>query len=160
MADGIGIRVTADAALKNWSKNVISHFRNVVRAAVETIGFEAGVRAQANAPIDSGDLRRSIRAGKPKDVGGGGLQVEIAITASEPYALKMHEQLTPFGLFQLGPLSREQPPTREGGVGGKYVERAVVKNIKVWEKALGQIVESNLGGAAKSVRVTVRPFPR
>lgn len=164
MADGVSIRVRADAALKNWVKNAPQHFRNVVIAAVETIGFEAGTRAQANAPIDTGDLRRSIMAGKPKEVIGSGdtLEVEIAIIASEPYALKMHEELMPHGegRFNLGPLSRDQPPTREGGVGGKYISRAVEKNVKVWEKALGQIIENNLGGAAKSVKVTVRPFPR
>lgn len=162
MADGIGIRIKVDASLRKWAKNVVPHFRSMVVAAVETIGFEAGVRAQANAPIATGDLRRSIQAGKPTEgLGSGGqLQVEVAVTASEPHALKMHEELTPFGKFQLGPTSREQPATREGGVGGKYLSRAIEKNVKVWEKALGQIFESNLAGAVKSVKVTVRPFPK
>lgn len=160
MADRIGIRVKVDASLRKWAKNVVPHFRNVVVAAVQTIGFEAAVRAQANAPIDTGDLRRSIRAGKARDVGAGtDLQVEVAVEASEPYALQMHEDLTPVGRFQLGPLSRVQPSTREGGVGGKYLSRAIEKNVKRFEKALGTIIENNLGGAARSVKVIARPFP-
>jgi hypothetical protein len=160
VADGIGIRVKADAALTRWAKNAVPSFKKVVVAAVEAISFEAGVRAQANAPIDTGDLRRSIRAGKPKEVGGGSsYEVEVAIEASEPYALKMHEELNPYGAgrYNLGPLSRDQPETPEGGVGGKYLARAIERNIKVWEAILGKTVAANLGRAAKPGSVIVRP---
>jgi len=93
--------------------------------------------------------------------GGGSPQAEFFVTASEPYALKMHEELQPFGegRFQLGPFSRAQPTTREGGVGGKYLERAILKNIKRFEEFLGKAVQENLGGAAKSTKVKVTPLP-
>ena len=151
----VGIRAKADKALKNWVKNSDQHFRNVIRAAVDSIGNAAATRAQANAPIDTGDLRAHIRAGKVREVGD---SAEIFVEADMPYALKMHEQLTPYGRFQLGPLSRVQPMTREGGVGGKYLSRAIEQNIKLWERVLGDTVKQNMGGAVKSTQVTVGPI--
>jgi len=164
MAANIGIRVKSNRALQNWAKNVIPHFENTLRAATQAVGFAAATRAQANAPIDKGPLRRSLETRNQPDVkmdGGGSPQAEFFVTASEPYALKMHEELQPFGegRFQLGPFSRAQPTTREGGVGGKYLERAILKNIKRFEEFLGKAVQENLGGAAKSTKVKVTPLP-
>ena len=164
MADGMGIRVQADRALTEWTENAERNFRSLILGTVYAIGASAATRAQANAPIDTGDLRRSLQNSimttPPRETGSGAsLAVEIDVKATEPYALKMHEQLLPYGAgpFQRGPLSRRQPSTREGGVGGKYLTRAIEKNIDRFQNFLAGTVEQNLGRLAKKVTVTARP---
>jgi hypothetical protein len=157
----IGIRAKADKAVIKWVQNAPQMFRDTIVKGAQSVGFEVATRAQANAPIDTGDLRRSIKAKKPKiSKSGGGIAVDIEVVASEPYAFRMHESLVPVGPLQLGKTSRAQPATREGNVGGKYLSRAVERNIVLWQNYLNKIVEQNMGRAAKTTKVLVKPLPK
>lgn len=150
MADGFSAEVRVDppdlfrGALNN-------RVFEAARVAMEGIGSHAAERAQANAPIKSGDLRRSIR----HRIIVRGRIITAKIIASEPYALRMHEELDPAGTLQLGPLSRAQPGTPEGGVGGKYIERVVNHHVVTYLKHLRATVKSGLS-RKQARRVTVR----
>ena len=90
---------------------------------VYSVATHAANRSIANAPILKGHLRAAIHATPPKTSGD---NVTSTVEVSGvPYALKQHEELTPAGPLNLGPISSQQPGTPEGGVGGKYIERVV-----------------------------------
>ena len=86
-------------------------------------------RAAANAPVDTGDLRSAIKASVEKH----GTVVEGEIICDVPYALEMHE-----GDYPLGEKSALEPGTPEGGVGRKFMERAIQHNSLAVDKALGK----------------------
>lgn len=110
------------------------------QVAMNAIGAHAAERAQANAPIKSGDLRRSIR----HTVRVEGSRIVAKVIVSEPYALRMHEELTPEGPLQLGPLSEAQPNTPEGGVGGKFLQRVLDFHAVAYTKFLRDAVKNGL----------------
>lgn len=133
MADDDGFVLTGGSfdAFDNLDDALIA----ALKSATEDIAFFVAQRAQVNAPIDTGDLRASI-IGRVKSADDQG--VEAVVEATMPYALKMHEELTPFGRYNLGPLSRAAAaaPIKEGGPGGKFIARAVDTNIPVIQKKL------------------------
>lgn len=98
-------------------------------------------RGKANAPVLTGDLRSQLEA-KESTVYGDKAVAEVVDPV--PYALEMHESLYPYGdndlgtgrMYNLGPVSREQPATEEGGVGGKYVTRVAEYHHQNYEKNL------------------------
>ncbi len=102
---------------------------------VSSISQHIAGRATLNAPIKTGLLRSRIKASR---VEFSGSQWSSTIyVADVPYALVMHTALLPYGteamagpdnpgdvrFWNRGPLSLEQPPTDEGGVGGLYISR-------------------------------------
>ena len=86
-------------------------------------------RAAANAPIDKGDLRGAIESSIEKH----GTIIEGEIICDVPYALEMHE-----GDYPLGEKSALEPGTPEGGVGRKFIERAIQHNSLAVDKELGK----------------------
>jgi hypothetical protein len=99
-------------------------------------------RAEKNAPILSGDLRKGLTVVPVLDV------VRLTITweagGTAPYTLRMHE-----AVYNLGPRSKRQPGTPEGGVGRKYFSRVLAHWEDQWLTQLatefGQyLVEENL----------------
>lgn len=105
----------------------------ILREALDEIGEHAAERAKANAPILDGDLRASIHSTGAKIHG---KKIDVAIVADSEYAYKQHEELTPAGPMNLGPVSRLQPGTPEGGVGGKFVERVVQFHLSRYEQII------------------------
>lgn len=107
-------------------------------------------RSRANAPILSGDLRISLRKSRvyqKTTVDGALFHGNIEMEGA--YGLKMHEQLTPAGPYQLGPVSSVQPMTPEGGVGGKFVERSVLRNAALLGRLLATEFIKELEGIRK-----------
>ncbi len=145
---GMGLRIVTNAELGQAQLVLI------VEAAMDAIGKHAAKRSKLNAPIDTGRLRKSITH-RTKRISTG---IEVTIRADTPYALKMHEQLTPFGPFNLGPRSASQPGTEEGNVGGKYIERVVNFHLQNYQRALGRVIEENLPRGAVKGKIIVRPI--
>lgn len=94
-------------------------FLNDLKKEMGDISNELDVRIDANAPILSGGLRENLAHSDPEimqetvfvDFGVKDLKYEVI-------AIRLHEQP-----FQLGPVSKIQPSTVEGGIGSKYIER-------------------------------------
>lgn len=105
----------------------------LLREALDKIGKHAEERAKANAPVLDGDLRASIHSTGAKIHG---KKIDVAIVSDSPYAYKQHEDLTPAGAMNLGPISAQQPGTPEGGVGGKFIERVVQYHLSTYEEML------------------------
>lgn len=102
--------------------------------------------ARLMAPVDEGDLEKAIQT---RAVGGGrseggqfaqkqiiieidgdrpaGVNREGQISVVGDYAYLMHEHLTPFGHYRLGPRSQAKQAGSSVMVGGKYLERAVAE---------------------------------
>lgn len=119
----------------------------ILRRALDRIGEHAEERVKANAPILDGDLRASIRSTGAKIHG---RKIDLAIVADVPYAYKQHEELTPAGPLQLGPISSQQPGTVEGGVGGKFVERVVQYHLHTYEEIIGEEFEKEAPRPSKT----------
>ena len=109
--------------------------------------------AALNAPILSGDLRRSIRAEQVRKQAGN--EFSVLVVAGERYAGQQHSLLTPSGPWQLGPVSLRQPLTPEGGVGGAYLRRAAFLNVENIQRGLGAFVQQGVS-ATERVRITAR----
>jgi hypothetical protein len=100
--------------------------------------------ARRMAPVDEGDLEKAIVT---REVGGGrsesgrftsksivievngdipaGVDREGRVRTVGDYAYLMHEHLTPYGHFRLGPKSQAKQAGQKEIVGGKYLERAL-----------------------------------
>lgn len=96
----------------------------IVNSMDDIVQHIAG-RAHLNAPIKTGLLRSRIRASFPQaTVEGWTASVYVA---NVHYSEVMHQDLLPYGFGavyrNLGPRSRIQPQTVEGGVGGLYISR-------------------------------------
>jgi hypothetical protein len=108
-------------------------------------------RARANAPIRKNVLRPSIRATPPK-LQGKTASANVKVDAAIRYVIAMHEHLTPFGvplgtssrtgkpIYSLGPISRVQPMTKEGGVGGRFITRVMKVHQQQYERQLGAVM--------------------
>lgn len=113
------------AGLKAFQKALEPFLLSFVKKKVEFLRE----RSELNAPILEGDLRLTIRAIPPKIVK---KVVESGVTIGDTtYAVKMHE-----GYYFLGPVSRIQSGTVEGGVGRKYVSRVMDFHHNVTQKEL------------------------
>lgn len=124
-------------------------------------------RGVANAPILSGDLRSHLigyidgkqvaseSASTPPPHQKDREEVVGIITDTVPYAQRMHELLVPAGPLNLGPISRLQPMTPEGGVGGKYITRVVDFHIKTYTAMVARIVSETLRKGAPRVSIRV-----
>lgn len=122
------------------------------------IGLHVVERAKVNAPIFTGDLRRSISSKVLKASDG----ITARINTNVDYALRMHEQLTPFGRLQLGPGSRREAAATnapEGGVGGKFLERVVNFHIGTYLTYMRDLLEENLGDQEDTIRVKPKAGP-
>lgn len=101
-------------------------------------------RAKLNAPILTGDLRSEIQRGPVNWT----LSKIICVVEDDvDYAYKMHELLSPHGEyaeFHLGPVSQQQPPTEEGGVGGRYITRVADTHASRYENLLAEKVKQVL----------------
>lgn len=119
------------------SKEAQKSLRELPRRVVTTMAKEwkeqldfLAERAKANAPVDEGDLRDKIE-GKVQVKGQ--TLIDGEITCDVSYALAMHE-----GDYKLGKKSAAQPHTPEGGVGRKFIERAIQYNSREVDKKLGK----------------------
>lgn len=121
----------------------LARLANVPVVANEELGrlaLEMRNRAREMAPVDVGNLEKSIKYAYRGTQGAGGRFVkgggsyEVFIDGSMPvperdgktvgdYAWEMHEHLAPFGAYKLGPKSLQKDDGR-GIVGGKFLERA------------------------------------
>lgn len=86
-------------------------------------------RIRLNTPIRTGALRESIVLVKSHARGG---KVKFIIESRLPYSLKIHEEE-----FNLGPVSQQQPPQPEGGVGNKFIERVINYHADDLKQILG-----------------------
>lgn len=104
------------------------------------IGESFAERAALNAPILKGDLRGAISA-IPATRGDGGTVMGGAQVSGIDYAFWTHE-----GVYNLGPVSAQQPTTPEGGVGRKYLERVAVFNRLAWAQRMMKRIDDDLKG--------------
>jgi hypothetical protein len=111
---------------------------------VEEIMIHIVKRSRLNAPILEGDLRESIKYEKPKITSSG--SIESAVGSNLAYALRHHEEP-----FNLGPISAIQPSTPEGGVGNKFISRAIDYRRKKYAEIIFAAVMLSLeqGGPVK-----------
>lgn len=153
MADETGF--TFDPSNLEDIEGLDEAFIEAIESEAARVGFFLVGRARKNTPIKSGDLRASIQS---RIVSRGDV-VEVALEATEDYALRMHEELTPFGHLNLGPGSQAaaQEPVAEGGPGGKFLARVVDFNIKKIQQDLGAALEGKIAGSIKSNRPGFNP---
>lgn len=96
--------------------------------AANSVAAHIASRGYANAPILSGKLRSSI-VHTPAEKEGTTFTSIVKLTDEDNalfYAPLMYTFLQPyavFPLFNLGPISRQQPMQPEGGVGGQWFVR-------------------------------------
>ena len=106
-------------------------------------------RSRLNAPILEGDLRSSITFRKPTLIAGG--VIVSGVGSDLPYALRWHEED-----FNLGPISRLQPATIEGGIGKKYITRVInYWNARYKESIRDAVVKSLVAGKIITVPLDV-----
>lgn len=131
--------------------------------AMVAIERDVADRAVENAPIRTGVLRKNIQPGKISILNGtilGGVGVYSTGKYPEKYnggkthvrvAVLMHRYLMPFntgqGRFNLGPLSKQQPTTSDGGVGGDFIGRAVKKNAASYLLRIQNIFQTFLASS-------------
>lgn len=153
------IKVEIDKNLLNWFKNNDKVLEATLNKTLTEIGKHVTHRARANAPILTGDLRKSI-----------GYEVDgdtLVLSSYSPYALTQHEVLRPYGdkpppygrkpYWELGPVSAQQPMTPEGGVGGKFFTRVIDYHSETYRQKLNEALRENMVKGQPS-QVKVRPF--
>lgn len=143
---GLGIR------LKQVGPKVVKHVVDVMRDESERIQK----LAQANAPVDKGDLEGAIKI--DEDRGGINRRVRLLVyvdpdhpdgTRSDStvgdYMMEMHEGLAPYGsgAYHLGPLSIAKAAAGND-VGGKYFERAYLERQSHIASRVHQMVQNAL----------------
>lgn len=142
--------------------------QRAVKGAINQMREEAlDIRdlAREMAPVDEGDLERSI---KVREEGGGRgeggrftqktLVIEIdgdvpagknklgeTVTVGD-YAYIMHEYLTPFGRYGLGPRSQAKQDGSNVLVGGKFLERAVAQQSQGLVNRIVEAVREEMDG--------------
>ena len=103
--------------------------RKLLLAQIEIILKHVVEHARLNAPILTGDLRKSIGYTKPRFTKQ--FVAEGFVVSDLPYALRVHEEE-----FNLGDLSARQPDTPEGGVGNKYITRVIDYHSGAYTRAV------------------------
>lgn len=123
--------------------------REVLKGAVDQMREEAkGIRdlARKMAPVDEGDLEKAIKYEEQRGRDARGrfaattflIGVDSTVVANSPnregqkikvgdYAYIMHEHLTPYGRYNLGPKSQAKQSGQQEMVGGKFLERAAAE---------------------------------
>jgi hypothetical protein len=103
----------------------IAEFEKMMKEVVEYYMSFMVKRAQLNAPIFKNVLRPGISYKPVRRNYRGAWRMDLIASAVNPkngydYAFYMHE-----GEYNLGKKSASQPPTREGGVGNKFLSRVM-----------------------------------
>lgn len=116
--------------------------RNVERArrnsalgtsrALSLVAADLLERSNALAPILTGALIRSGR------VTGSGFVRGVSYGTN--HGVFAHEQITPAGPRNLGPISSTKPATADGPVGGHFVTRPFDRNAQAYIKFINQFV--------------------
>lgn len=133
--------------LDNLDKLALAALKQIV----SNIAHHVVERAVANAPILTGDLRASFQVQGPRLVPSGeGIAVQAEVVNTVEYALLQHYMLSPVGPWRLGPISRQQPGTPEGGVGGAYIERVVYFHAAKYDAYLKEKLNAAVGDAVSS----------
>lgn len=126
----------------NLANDALIQFAKVF---ADSVGEHIAKRAILNAPIKTGRLRRSIVYVPSKKLGTRVVTGKVRVHGRVHYAWLMHEYLAPHNLsvrpetgapYNLGTLSRNQPPTPEGGVGGTYLSRIGTHHHATYQQAL------------------------
>lgn len=140
----ISISVEGDKEIKERFKQ-LSNFSKEVEDVVKEEADFLVERARENAPIRTGNLRKNINY-SDIDISKGRFTFEIGIedASLEPVAMRFHEEP-----FQLGPISQQQPSTPEGGVGPKFISRAVEYNNQRTTTNINEKVTDILSGQQK-----------
>lgn len=143
MSDNVEFKVTGLEKLLAEFTNLEDRVRQGSLFAVSQISAHGAENARLNAPIDTGFLRENITSEAKLTSEN---EAKGIITDEADYALRMHEQLLPYGSGpqNLGRTSAEQPGTPEGGVGGKYIERVINYHALSYKKALGDAINQIL----------------
>lgn len=139
-------------------KEIKQRIETVAEAFLNAVGTHAALRAKLNAPILTEDLRHQIHATLPVRESATRMSVSINSSMINPktgkdYAYIQHEfqipsdkpahWLNPPRPLQHGERTARQKMTKEGGAGGKYIERVINANtkkyIEFWEILLRRI---------------------
>ncbi len=158
MAAAFEVEIVGLKEFIDYSERAAPMFEQTMKEGMSIIGLHVVERSRINAPIAFGDLRRSITS-KVLQASDGFL---VNIRVGVDYALRMHEQLSPFGPLQLGPGSRREGAANnapEGGVGGKFLERVVNFHIGTYLTYVRDLLEENLGNQTNTIRVRPRVGP-
>ena len=139
---GEDLRVTGLDDIISSLQGLGSGFKGIGLAWAQVVSNHIVERAKANAPINIGDLRSAIQNVIDFSLGSG--VISITIIDDVPYALLMHECLEPYGTGpqQLGRISKAQPATIEGGVGGKYIERVIQYHSQRYVQVLEEMINT------------------
>lgn len=145
--------------LKQLSNNIS---RSVPAAFLSKVAAHATARAKVNAPILTGHLRLRIGATHTREARTQASAVIWSKAVDQAtgfdYATFLHEfqipsrksppgRATPLGL---GPLTAAQPPTPEGGAGGKYIQRVVNFHMNSYRNLLiAMLRKAAVGGDVK-----------
>lgn len=112
-----------------------------------SVGAHLAKRAILNAPVKTGMLRKSIVFTGLKQTGARTYRGAVQVHGTVFWAGLMHAYLDPHAqgpnpllgrTYRLGTISRGQPPTPEGGVGGQYVLRVANYHFKDYESGLSR----------------------
>ena len=153
------VRIEAEGLDKflRAARSLSTRLDDVVEAAMKEVADHLAARSAALAPIDKGPLEKSL---KGEVAGSSRSKTTVVVSSDLSYALKMHEHLTPFGPFNLGPKSRKknQNPPPEGQVGGKYIERALNHNLRGYQSFIRRQVARNLLNVARRRNISIEPL--
>ena len=96
------------------------------KSATAQISAHLAERARVNAPILTGRLIEEL-VPIPTTLTAGGIHGGVVSPVSKGgvyYGAEIHEKQVPKGAkYQLGPKTRQKPPTEEGGPGGGHIDR-------------------------------------
>jgi len=102
------------------------------RQFLDKIKDDALARARQNAPIDTGEFRKSLYVNyilTDKDI-----SFDFGSTMPER-VLRLHEEE-----YRLGPTSKAQPQTKEGGVGNKFFTRVIDFWAETWADQIEEAI--------------------
>ena len=131
------------ASLRGLSRSRMRDIRERVVLGLNKIAEHSAIRAKANAPILTGELRMGIYYIPAYLIFG--KNVVAAKVVGNPSVLHMmvqHENLTPAGPWKLGPVSAAQPPTPEGGVGGHFFLRVIEFHSQRYSNYLSNLIKT------------------
>lgn len=141
----IRVDATASKKLQKHLKDLPKKHEKALLLGMSEIMRHVVERSRLNAPILTGALRTSIAYERPRVTAKG--IIKTAVGSDIPYALRWHEEP-----FNLGPISAKQPTTPEGGVGNKYIARAIKYRQRKYEKLLLSLVDEIVKrGEAKKI---------
>jgi hypothetical protein len=149
----IAVRVKGMDTLKRWCVIIPKSVEGTAKDAQNVILDHAATRAVLNAPILEGPLRRGIRRTAVRSENGK-IQSAVYVRKGIKYAMRRHEEI-----YNLGPVSRRQPGTVEGGVGRKYISRVFQFHKNKYDvlmiKAMKQMVEQKAEQLLKGFKAKI-----